>query len=463
MAITNVYFQPKIWSSGYNPIVWSVGSDKATQTDMKFVFDVFVNAATGATVSTYRIKQRPNPAGAGMIDVSTLVQPYLQLTNYNPELVATQYSQSPISFASMHVKVGEEYLSNGAQTIFNGYGATGAPGYFLSPYGATGSFVRTIPSALTFNEQMGIMNATTTYNPFWSTYIMDGNGKYLSLEPGNRSVRLTDRHTLSFLNRWDALPTYGSFASSILGIRVTTYTSTGAVLGSNNYDNTTTNGGGPQTNSIYTSTTESRQTDLLSFRCGPIDLNLTSSSMAYYTVTAFMKLAATSDPTYTYVASEVVRFDIDRECEDLYKNVRLSWLNSLGGRDYYNFKMFYEKTTTSTQEVYNQFPLNWSASSPVVASTTENNYNRGGDKIFSKSVNTNFQIQSDWLTQDYVDYLAGIPESSSVWAYIGDDSSIPYTVVIENVDYTYKNVMQTKLVQATFTCRYTKNQVKQNL
>ena len=86
----------------------------------------------------------------------------------------------------------------------------------------------------------------------------------------------------------------------------------------------------------------------------------------------------------------------------------------------------------------------------------------GGNKSFNKTGTRNFSIQTNWLTQDYVDYLAAIPESSSVWAYIGDNP-IPYTLSVTNLEYTYKNIKQTKLVQVTIDCIITKTQQKQNL
>lgn len=466
MSITSVSFQPKLWSSAYNPIIWTVSSNINTLPDMKYVFDVYVNAATGATAYTYRVKQRPNPAGYGQIDVSSLVQPYVSLTNVNYEKTTTQFKSTEEINPYVHVKVGEEYTVSGVTYTLNGSGVTGSPGYFLSPYGATGYSVRTIPAALDFNTQIGIMQSTTTFNPYWSNYIMDGNGKFLSREPGNRTIRLTDRYTLTFLNIWDFAGSPGSYSQSIQGIKYDLYNAAGTLTYSNFIDNIVANGGGPQTSASYTSITSVRGTDFLTFRCGPADLaDIALANPAYYIVTAYVKLTGTSSTTPVYVASEAIRFDIDTQCENLYTNVRLSWLNSLGGRDYYNFDMFYEKTTKSKAEVYNQIPLNWSSSTPVNSSSSSTpfeNYMRGGDKVYNKTVNSEFQIQSNWLTQDYVDFLAEVSQSPSVWAYIGDED-IPTTVVIDNVEYTYKNVKQTKLVQATFTCRVTKNQVKQSL
>ena len=231
--------------------------------------------------------------------------------------------------------------------------------------------------------------------------------------------------------------------------------------------NNTPAGGGPQATNVYVSATDNIQYSLLTVACGPKDLAVVEDypTAAYYDVRAYVKASATASSALGVVASETVRFTLDTECQDLYPVVRLSWLNDLGGRDYYNFDMFYEQTSTSKEEVYNQSPLNWTSTYPVAmdgSADQTGNWLIGGNKSFNKTVTRNFSIQTNWLTQDYVDYLAAIPESSSVWAYIGDNP-IPYTLSVTNLDYTYKNIKQTKLVQVTIDCIITKTQQKQNL
>jgi len=185
MPITNVYYKPKIWSPGYNPIVWSFLSNQNTQTDFNYVVDIYVNAATGATAPTYRLLQKPNPAGVCMVDVSSIVQPYLELTNYSVEEGwSLDYRDSDGIAASVFLKVGEQYSgpSGGALTTFNGLGATGEPAYFLWAYNFDKQ-VRVIPAALPYEDGIQHMAATGPYGGF-APYIMrpasaGGVGKYL--------------------------------------------------------------------------------------------------------------------------------------------------------------------------------------------------------------------------------------------------------------------------------------------
>jgi len=154
-------------------------------------------------------------------------------------------------------------------------------------------------------------------------------------------------------------------------------------------------------------------------------------------------------------------------CENLYPVVRLSWLNDLGGRDYYNFDMFYEKTSSSPGETWYQEPIKWnSTTSPYSldsATVKIDQWLRGGKKSFGKTVTNSFTIQTDWILQETVDALGAIPESPSVWAYIGLNATTPVTIEITSVDYVYSNVKQQKLVQVTMECEITKVQPKQNM
>lgn len=459
--ITTTNFRPHRWSQAYNPIVWSVTSNESTQVDFNYIFDIYINEPTNSTTYTYRSKQRPNPSGAGMIDVSSLVQSHIKLTNYSAEegWGLNFRNGYPIT-GTVFIRVGEEYLTGGVIKQYDGTGGVGDPAYFLGPLEATINYVRILPAALDYQTHINNMSSATNYI-FWDDYKMDGNGKFLSRDPGRRVVNINDRHTLSFIN----IPDLNTYNNSIQGIYYEAYNAVGVGLTSGFIQNTVANGGGPQTTATYTSITETYNTNFLTFKCGPKDLGLTSSLISSYLIQAYLKPSATSATTKQSIASEAIYFDIDQQCFDVFPTIRLSWLNDLGGRDYYNFRMFYEKTTTSSQDSYSQTLLNWASTTPVVYNDPNyatDNWLRGGSKIFNKVVNTTFSIETDWLTQEYVDFLGQIPESSSVWAYIGT-STIPVTINITNQEYTYKNINMTNLVQAKMECIITKVQTKQNL
>ena len=474
--ITSINFKPHVYSPGYNPIVWSFISDKNRNVDFAYVVDVYVNAATGSTTPTYRLKQRPNQVGVCMVDVSSIVQPFIELTDYSVEQGWNNNFRNSYEVApSVFLKVGEEYIggTGSTVTIFNGLGSTGAPAYFMGSLEQFAYPVSVLPGALPWEQAVASMaddNSTNSYG-FYGKYMLGATGsddvalaggKFLKRDSNSISVRSGDHHTLSFIN-WNYRFTSGTWGRPVQCMVYNGYGATGGLIETGTYQNIVAYGGGPQTNGNYTSATWNKDYAMLTFQCGPKDIDI-SPDVAYYTIQAFNKVTATSSTTPQYVASELVTFNLDTNCQNLYPVVRLSWLNDLGGRDYYNFNMFYELTSSSTEQTYSQNPLSWNSTTPVVTNKTANtspNWMRGGAKSFNKVVNRTFTIQSDWLTQEYVEFLGAVPESPSVWAYIGDESN-PYTVIVDKADYTYKNVKQIKMVQATFVCKITKTQPKQN-
>ena len=470
--ITNTTYVPPVWSPAYNPIMYNFVSDENQQPDFFYVIELWVQqGSTTPTAATYTLYQRPSPSGYGMVDISTIMQTFMSLANWTGgEGYSTQYRNfgpqggftDAQAICSVYLKVGERYIVNGILTDFNGTGGTGAPAYVVNSKVNTEP-TRVFPAALPYAESVEHLSATGPYG-YFEPYLMDGNGQFLSSMPLTQSIATGQTQTLSFLNWWDGGP--GSYAKPIQGINVIFYNAAGSSISSTFLANNTGAGGGPQTANNYTSTTFDLPVSILSVRVGPADLTVPVNT-AYYTVQAYYKDTATPSTTPQAVASEVRRFNVVNYCEDLYPVVRVSWLNELGGRDYFNFDMLYEKTTASPGDSWYQTPVKWDSIAGPYSSDADTNrvdhWIRGGAKSFGKTVTTRFVLQSDWVLQDFVDALGGIPESPSVWAYIGSTSTQPVTINVTNIDYTYSNVKQQKLVQVTLECEITKVQPKQSM
>ncbi len=458
MSISAVNYNAHNYTPAYNPVMYSVTSDENGQIDFSYVFDIYVNGATGYT---YRLKQRPNPAGAGMIDLAPILQSYVELSNWTAE---EGYDLRYRNFSEIcpiyTIKVGEEYIgSDGNLTIFDGAGATGAPNYNLRAYESSNPG-RAMPAALDFQDQQDHLSDYVTDYGYFDEYLMDGNGKFLKRQGNSITIQDNDVHTLSFINWIDTEPTY---STAVQGINVEYFNASGSIS-STFYQNITSNGGGPMTSPSYTSTTLDSDYVILAVKVGPRDLTI-PSGCTYYEVTPYYKNSATAVTTPVAVAGETITFTFDTNCNDLYPPVRLSWLNDLGGRDYYNFTMKYERTSLSQESEYYQSVMDYSALKPVKEIADSINYQnwlRGGNKSYNKNVTQTYRIESDWVTQDEVDFLGGVPESPSVWAYI-DGATNPVTVKVNNLDYTYKFVKQEKLVQASFDLTFTKIQQKQTV
>ena len=107
--ITAVNFRPKFYSPGYNPIIWSVTSDKTTQIDFNYVFDLYIDS-----VYINRFIQRPNPSGVGMIDVSSMVDPFLEIGDFANEVgvpTSTPFKMGTNAVCNIKLFGGEQYRS----------------------------------------------------------------------------------------------------------------------------------------------------------------------------------------------------------------------------------------------------------------------------------------------------------------------------------------------------------------
>lgn len=479
MSIVTTFLKPQVWMPSSNPIIWSFLSNELSRPNFNYVIDVYIAAPTFPTVGspTLRLIQKPNPSGSCMVDVSNIVQSYLSLSNWygteSGNALSTNYFarygnlQTPglnlwNATAEVYLRVGERWDVSGIPTFFNGLGATGQPAYpaYSNYFGADIS-VRCVPGALSPETSIENITAASLALSFYDPYIMDGNGLFLTRAGTTQSIMLGQHHSVGFINQWDGAP--GSFAYSVQGIQVIFYNAAGSSLGSTFYQNVSGDGGGPQTSSAYTSVLPETNTMLLQFNCGTSNLSPPANT-AYYTIQAFRKTSATPSITPGAACSALYRFNIvSPPCSDLYPVVRVAWLNDLGARDYFNFTMLYEKSTTSEGDSWYQSEINWDGQYPYSQTRSGDWFLPGGPKTFNKTVTTKFVLQTDWLLQTEVDFLGQIPESSQVWAYIGTNTNMPVSIQVTNIDYTYSNVKQQKLVQVTLECEHAKIQPKQNL
>lgn len=531
--ITGVNFRPKFYAPAYNPIIWSVSSSKATAVgviDFKYVFDVYIDG-----VKVNRIKQRPNPVGVGMLDVSLIAQSYLNVGTFANEvgtLITKPLKTGSEAICSVYLLIGEEYATaTTSLTIYPGTSDTagspsyrvGAQGFATSAGSSTGNElvpVICLPYTLDWNEQqqtLAVQNTVLTdyYGLFGNVapYVMKNPGLYpgttcnslgLFLSKAPRTTQPTgdwktsatapaqnitsydlsyDRQTLTFLNRnpvYQYYTTSGTYpylqASSPIVAWYEFYNSSNANIGHYAVENSQTYGGSPRElcNSQIITFSNTDNQELVSLRVGPKDLEDIGvwtglgQVPAYYTVQLFANLTINNDCSYTGVPSvplsELVTIQITEDClSTLYPRVRLAWLNTLGGRDYWNFTVFAEQTVNSTTNEYYQTEVLWGNTTPVITSGDKTqNWLHGGDKNYNKVVVNKWTIMSDWLTQDEVEFLKEAVQSPQVWAYIGQED-FPYTGKIVENSYTVKTIKMVKMFKVTFNFETSVDRSMQNV
>jgi hypothetical protein len=498
--ITQVYYRPSYLQGAYNPIVWSVASDKILEVDFKYVFDVYIDG-----VFVTRLKQRPNPSGAGMIDVSTLVQGYLKIGQPNGAWTQGEttidtaqgfaYQDNGSLSIHVHLKVGEEYSDQGTLYIFNGITDNpGAPAYELwsgtSPVVGGSLPVHVWPSSVEYQlQQWGMSNAADysgaygknpidgrNYDWGLAVYAYSETGSPLSHQPLNSNDQVEfnaytfDRMTLSWIN-WTPWANEGDL-NFIYGFRYQVFDATGVKF-TMNLPVYTDTGAGPRTtcDDIGQSSQLIPQYDILHTVASPEGV---AQLLSYWGVGTWTPTAgdwieiqgynnANATPwtcAFNVPVTKKVKINVTEWCENsLYQRVRLSWLNDLGGRDYMNFTQFLEKSVNTTNDTYTQEQMDWSSTVPVPTGILDpSNYLfiQGGTKVYNKIATTSWTIQTDWLNQAEVDLLQGLQKSSQVLAYIHQEGSAfsdysPFPVTITNSSYRVKNVRQNKLTQAEFT------------
>jgi hypothetical protein len=474
--ITTINYAPSYLQGTYNPIIWSVQSDETYQDNFSYIFDVYINNAF-----EIRLKVKPNPSGAGMIDISQICQAYLKDTIPETTINTTTYYHifADNGNSSLHTFVicGEEY---GGQ-IYDGNGNAGEPDFYLWAKTIQNNFdipVHVWNSSLPHQlQQDGMSNGITksggygilpsqtiTYD--WGNALLNNTLAYpLNYAPLEQRVYYNDMNVLSYIN-WTQYPNVLD-ESYIAFLVLNYYDQFGNVIVSNLPISVDAIAGYLQ-KSICSDVITSQLTaefDILHVQCRLASLmeiinvyvggSYVMAPGEYIDVEMYNH-APSNGCIENYAVTQKNRFVMLEDCDTLYTRVRLSWLNDLGGRDYMNFTAFMEKETKTTNSNYYQETMDWAGYTPVTPNLTNPNYNlqtKGGDVIYNKQAMTSWTLNTDWLNQNEVNLLEGLQKSSNVIAYFNDtpyNVLVPQSVHIGQTSYKTKNIKQVKMVQAEF-------------
>ena len=309
----------------------------------KFLFDVYVNA-----VKVVRLKVEPNAENKGVLDVSRIIQDYVQAEEIVASGLATgfEYSIHKIrdfslgqkNATSFNILAGEEYATSqgGLITVYDGNGNVG------NPAKNSGGF-RTWNAV---NQWSDSKEGNEGFRSNWTNYFLRATDrKALSQFTPSSTIKQkigsNDYHTMYIMfgrvggdsNNNDA---YSLAASGQNGKAVITfYNSSGATTGSaieytcknwvgqNALDGQAHSG---YNNFLYVGVGTQNLLD---------DSQTIPADTAYYTV-VFKNNSDT-------ILSSTYYFEIDNCNGKGYNQVRLAWLNTLGGFDYFTFR---QKNTT---------------------------------------------------------------------------------------------------------------------
>lgn len=185
---------------------------------------------------------------------------------------------------------------------------------------------------------------------------------------------------------------------------------------------------------------------------GPRNLGITDSNTKFYDV------SFTETPAINGRITEVKTYSIIPDSCREFEVVRLTFLNKLGGYDYWNFtlvskyKSNIERTTIREKMDYD--------------------YQMGdrGEKITGDSIEEEWEINTDWLTDDEAIFMRELVESPDVYLVMQDGKDLSGTlnrsgnyvipIIITSNSYDYKSTLNDTQIQ--YTIKFVKSYKIQN-
>ncbi len=292
-------FQPSKSDSLY----FTVSADTTSQPKFRYVYEVYVQ-----NYKVFEGKSTPNPYGLGIIDISRVLDSYLQNypVAYHDQTPIFTHQTSPFSrpygndVVDYYILVGEEYADSfvAPLTGFTGIGdQVGFPAVQSSTYK---SFLGT----------MGVNRNATKAT--WDTgqFTLSGNpqpafpytttGLFLTNSPRIRDISVDEYYTLSFTS----YELGGPYKSEPYYSEYKFYDVNGFLIRTDKYSNIQSNGGGPATacTQDYVNNTFTGGSDynILNIGVGPLNIYNFPGGTSYYTVQLFggaTPIAVTPTPT----------------------------------------------------------------------------------------------------------------------------------------------------------------------
>ncbi len=444
----------------------------------KFILDVRISSALGTLIA--RIKQRRNGYSPDVI--ANEARAYFDLRDIvNSQLVYTIFDQNDNSqpFLTIH-KIGKntpakpysasgDNRTDGKQILpiyVKGYQEFSSTASAV-PQPNTGSVVedtlyylqaslplltaRDSSSTYLQSNAFNIYNASGSTDRFLSDLETDimpyglGN-QYRNYVYYNSSLTTKgDFHTVSFLND------FANFTSGIEHIEIKYYSSsdTTTALSTTYIDNVAGNGG------VSPTTVVGNEDRLLYFGCGPGNLEAQTDETTaqpsdagnngwdYYTI------RGTSNDTSTIVYKSAPYYFIRTElCNKGYKKRRLSFRNSVGGYDYFNFNMMSTQTTEVTRNNYNSLLGKYNSSRFFYNNTMRGITTRQTTAILKEQLNT------DWITENEGILIEKLIMSTNVEIVQNVDTEFTQGVIITDSNYIKKTSANDKLIQYTINIEY---------
>jgi hypothetical protein len=263
--------------------------------------------------------------------------------------------------------------------------------------------------------------------------------------------RMEDSFNLSFLNKFElnSVNPPPSLCENIKAFRITFYNND-TEISDLFIDNIVSQGGGPSIG-VALPADVVYPYDAITFKCGYTQFESNMSGATHFYVSGFNYYGGGScsniDLKYSIRNhTKVYRVNIvDDKCND-FAPVQVSWLNSLGFRDYFYFSKRTNEDINIRRNTYERVEGSWNSTNFEVPQ-----YSRG-EQVFSQDITNTRTINTRFLSDAEAQYLKYLYMSPDVRVrYDGDTSWTP--VILTSNRWTEKTFRKDKLFQYTLNYR----------
>lgn len=423
--------KPKDITPAYNPIVWEFDSTNSGETGFKYVIDVYDGSST--KIAEYRVSPRVGDL-YGVIDLSRLLQ---SKVSSNLDLTNTTYYDASPFYYEYELKIGEEYNVSYAYTGFTQSGDyVQLTGFSSHPF-VVGDQIDLTEGTPTNDLLAGLhtvvaVAATTVtidviYDDMISPSTTAGeliyadNRKSLTRDLSTQSNFYAFKGAVKWIDRkdWDDadytldgttkkfltnIPDnfYAKVLQEIIVAYIPDTTSTRRMYFENSngdtfYKTVTPSAG----ETINYSGVWGSSIGLLTVISGTLPVNKSDTEWIEFALT---------DGTNTKL-SETKRIYLDKRCN--IEDFEILFLDRLGTYASFNFMLKAQEKETVKREVYNQH-YDGSVSSTIwTYDSTDKGY-----KVHSVDISKEFQLNTNWMTQEMNEYFAELVSSPETYLYI---------------------------------------------
>jgi hypothetical protein len=365
----------------YCPFYFQVQSTNYLQPQFRFVFDVYKDGALAE-----RIRMLPRPGtNIAQFSPARILESYLSYDILTQENLNQSQTNSLCHFA---VKYGEEYGPT-----------TASPVVYPNLAQSSGwTFNGTVQYGNYYNAEAG---TTTTPHYLKNQALYNGVGKFLTYAPTGVTISTDDNHTLSCFN-FNTTDTGDVNVEKATRINIKAYQTSGGTI-----------------SSVYQFAANAGTTTpyrLLHFPSGPKNLNamqfsaLISGNYPPINTSTDYKYEVSLQNSAADFISEKRTFTF-QDCSK-YDQVRLMWLNRLGGWDYYNFTLVSRTTINSEKATFKKnLPISYYYGTTVA--------DRETTVINTNNIKTK-KVTSNWVTDEESDWLEELWTSNEVYEIIDD-------------------------------------------